>query len=61
MKNTSELRKGTIERVLEKSDIELGLEGAARQPASNPANPAHNIACNTATVQFYTVGPSGSG
>jgi hypothetical protein len=36
MKNTSELRKGTIERVLEKSDIELGLEGAARQPASQP-------------------------
>ena len=59
MKNTSELRKGTIERVLEKSDIELGLEALLGSRPANPANPAHNIACNTATVQFYTVGPSG--
>ena len=36
MKNTSELRKGTIERVLEKSDIELGLEALL---GSRPANP----------------------
>jgi hypothetical protein len=53
-----ELRKGTIERVLEKSDIELGLKALLGSRPATPANPAHNIAYNTATVQFYTVEPS---
>lgn len=53
-----ELRKGTIERVLGMSDTELGLcrpfLGTDRPTL---ANPAHNIACNTATVRFRRDGP----
>ena len=31
-----ELRKGTIDRILEMSDLELGLQGAPRRPIIRP-------------------------
>jgi hypothetical protein len=53
-----ELRKGTIERVLGMSDLELGLQVllANRSSGSRKTHPQHCV--QYATVHFYADGPS---
>ena len=57
------LRVGEV-AALEVADITMNdRSGSVRRHPSAAdqlaaANPTHNIACNTATVQFYGVGPS---
>jgi hypothetical protein len=43
----AELRNGTIERIMEQSDLELGLQALLGKPPQTDANPPLIIACNT--------------
>jgi len=50
----SKLRKGSIDRIMGMSDLELGLPALLGGPAG--ANPTRNIACNTLPCAFTRMG-----
>jgi hypothetical protein len=52
----SELREGTIERVLGMSDLELVSDTSSASNPQTAAKPTHNIACNTLTYVFARMG-----